>query len=602
MSTWLAGEPGPSAVQRLAEGVHAGLVRRLLALTSAERARWIARHAPGAELALAALHEDTPPERRAELLAELLRLYPLTPAAARTALELGDLALEAGLGTRARGWYARCELEAELSGARELADALRARRASLAPAPAAPAEAWQVAGAAEAADELAWAEPGRRARPAGGEGERWLRPGLAFLDPTSLTPGHVALQTALELLLVALAPSGELTLVTRLRPSDYLEGYAPGEFEAPHEAPGWPLLPLADAHGVVLVVGRTREGEPNALLALTLELPSAHQEFGLRLGSAGASARRAWAIVGSERLGPLGPESVPELEELGDFEFQPGPVLCGDQVLVQARQFDGQIKSFLLAFDRRDGRLAWKRALAAGADRVPTQRFAQSSKRLASQPLLAFELEDEARVFAGTHLGLGVLLDGLTGEPLWSFKNRRRGEREPGWGGERPALGPGAQGTPVVLWAPADSDRLYTLVPRPLVGAQGDARTVLAGPPAPLAEAQTLLGGDAREHLVLGRAGRERTVSARRAGFDRVDALDLGQDERFAGTGLTSRQRAWVASNRGLYLFDRSRELYLLDYDAWAPTGGEAQGGDVHARGEHVLVLGAGALWSFRVR
>lgn len=587
-----------SGEQRLSEGVHAGVLRRLLALDRTERERWTTRHTPLAALALEGLHDDTPPARRTARLGEIVRLFPLTPAGARAALELGDLALEAGLAQRAFGWYTKSEREAELCAERELLAALRVRFSALARPAAATAEAWQRATRAELADTLVWSEPGRRARyGALSEGERGLRPGGAFLDA-----GHIAVQTPAELLLVGLAVTGELELDARLRTADFLAGYAPGEFEAPLEPPGWPLLPVADEHGVVMVVGRTLAGEPNALLALALELPDPARELGLRLGSARASARLAWAIVGSERLGARGVESVPELEDLGDYELQPGPVACGEQIVVQARQFDAQVQSFLLAFDRHDGALLWKRQLAAGADRVATQRFAQSSKRVAGQPLLAFEVEHEARVFAGTHLGLGVLLDGLSGEPLWSFKNRRRGEREPGWSGDRPLLGSGPGEAPVVLWAPMDSDRLYTLVPRPLADASGASRAVLSAPPAALSEAQALLGGDAREHLVLGRSGRERTVSARRAGLDRIDALDLAQDERFAGAGLASTARAWVATNRGLYLLDRSRDLYRLDFDAWPEVVGVPLGGDVLARGAHVLVLGASALWSFRVR
>src|SRR6185436_11251695 len=148
----------------------------------------------------------------------------------------------------------------------------------------------------------------------------------------------------------------------------------------------WPLLPLVDELGVVLVVGRTRADEPNVLLALALDLPSAHESLGLRLGSSNASARLAWAIVGSERVTAADVAAVTELDELGDYELQPGPVACGDAVVVQAREFDGQVRSFLLAFDRRDGTLLWKRQLAAGADRIATQRFEQSSKQVAGQP------------------------------------------------------------------------------------------------------------------------------------------------------------------------------------------------------------------------
>jgi hypothetical protein len=127
-----------------------------------------------------------------------------------------------------------------------------------------------------------------------------------------------------------------------------------------------------------------------------------------------------------------------------------------------------------------------------------------------------------------------------------------------------------------LLWAPMDSDRLYALRPEPPASAPDEAAAVLAGPPAPLRDASALLR-------------------------DRVDALDLGEDERFAGLGLVSEDRVWIATDRSVYLFDRSRELYLLDA-ADLPEIAGAGGGDLVARGPHVLVVGPSAIWSFLAR
>jgi len=130
----------------------------------------------------------------------------------------------------------------------------------------------------------------------------------------------------------------------------------------------------------------------------------------------------------------------------------------------------------------------------------------------------------------------------------------------------------------------------------------GDAASFLPRPPAHLFDAQRVVAGDAQEQLVQGSMGKERMLSARRGGVDRVDALELGQDERFQGLGLASAQRAWVSSNRALYLFDRTRELYLLDSAPLPVLGPDSPGGDVYARDAHVLVVGPSAIWSFRVR
>lgn len=595
-STWF--DPAPNAERRLSEGLHAGVLRRLLALSSEERARWSARFAAPAESALADLHDGYPPAERASRLADLVRLHPLTAAAARAALELGDLALEAGLTARARAGYARAALEAGLAGEPALQAVAEARAAASAGPPAAGQEAWRRASASDFADSFAW-RTGRGTRGEDPRGERWLRPGLAFVDANRL-----ALQTESEILLLGLSEAGQLTEEGRLHLEELLGGYAPDSaLDVPHEPPGWPLLPIADELGLVVVAGRTRRDEPNALVALELEDARPHLALGLDLGRPRSAGGIAWAVVGAERLdGSQHGEPIPELEALGNFEFQPGPVTCAERVLVQARTSDGPMRTWLLAFDRRDGALAWMRLLAGGADRVATARFGQPRGSVAGQPLLAFELEDEPRVFVGTHLGLGVLLDGLLGEPLWSFKNRRRGEHASGWNGDRPVLAPRAAGAPRLLWAPMDSDRLYALNPFPAQAGAGEAGAVLAGPPTPLQEARTLLGGDERGLLVLGSAGRERTLSSWPVGQDPIDALDLGRDERFRGLGAVSPERVWVSTNRGLYLFDRTRELYLLDYDTLPPAGADDPGGDLYARGASVLVVGSSAIWSFRAR
>ncbi len=593
-STWF--ESDPLDERRLAEGLHAGLARRLASLSADERARWKERLAPGADLALRALPALLPLAERAGRLSEIVRLFPLTPAALRAMLELGDLALEAGLTARARAWMARAARAAELSGEPTVLAALELRRAALGPTRASGREAWQTAVGCDFVDAFSWNDAARRTGEEAGELERRPRPGGAFL-----ADGRFVLQTASTLFLLSLNGAGELEASARLRTADYLGGYAPENLlEAPREPPGWPLLPLVDGERLVLVVGRTQAAEPNALLALELPPARPHQDLGLELGQSEPAARLAWAIVGAERLEEQGVVPMPELEELGDYEFQPGPVASGGLIVVQARQFDGQVRAWLLGFDRRDGSLAWARWLASGADRIATQRFAETTKRVAGQPLLALEHEDEGRLFVGTHLGLGVLFDALLGEPLWSFKNRRRALSDPGWEGNRPALAADADGAPVILWAPMDSDRLYTLRPLPL--RTNGEESVLVRPPAPLFQAQALLGGDAEEHLVLDGAGAVRNLSARRPGSDRVDSLDLGQDERFRGLGLVSSQRAWVSTNHALYLFDRSRELYLLDHAPIPSVGGALPGGDLQARGPHVLVVGANALWSFLTR
>jgi len=579
---------------RLGEGVPAAVERRLAALDAAALRRWAERLAPAAEGALAAAGED-----EAALLLVRQR-FPRTAAGARAALRLGDLALEAGQGSRARALYHLPGGPAEP----ELQRALAARRAALAPPSPGAEEPWSTATHAVLADVFTWKEHSELPPAPDAGFERSVRPGLAFLSETEL-----CLQTREELLRLALRPDGEVELVERLHPAELVPGIAPlPEYSGSREPPGWPLLPLADgADGVVLVLGRSADGDPNALVALDLLPPRGAGGLALDVLEEPPRAHLRWAVLGSERIDARGERAdVAELAGLGALEFQPGPVLAGELVVVQARDYSGQVRAWCLAFDRRDGRLVWRRALAAGADRLPSERLAPSTRRVAGQPLLALERDGAPYVFAGTHLGLGALLSAADGEVLWWFENRRREARAAGWTGERPPLAIDADGdaggVPTILWAPMDSDRVYSLRAGPLGPADEELGGLWVRPPGPLAGAGALVGGDAEELVVQGSAGAERMLSARRAGLDRRDALALGPHEQFRGRGLLSATRAWTATTRALYLFDRTRELYLLDVVPLPPPGQDPPGGDLYARGDHVLVLGSGALWSLRAR
>jgi hypothetical protein len=595
---WVWYDPAPAGAHRLCEGVRSSVERRLLALTSQERAHWRTRLLPATKTALERL-ERGPMSERPALAAEFVRLHPQTEAAARAALQLGDLALEAGLGSRAAGWYARAELEAELAEADgPLRSAIEARRKARPPPLEADQPAWHRATGMTFVDASVFAPLSQRGGSLSTGHERRPSPGGVFL-----ADGRFALQCTEELRLYELDPSGALALTGRAGMEDLLGSHTPElRFVAPRIEPGWPLLPAAHGEQLALVVGRLWTEEPNVLLTLEVEPPTPHAALGLDLGPGAAGVLPTWALVGSELVRGDDVRSLSALEALGEFEFQPGPAFAGDHVVVQARSYEGRVRAWLLAFDRRTGELAWQLELASGAERVPAQRFSSHPPRLSAQPLLSFEHEGEPRVFAGTHLGFGALTDGLLGEPLYGLKNRRRAEHEPGWGGGRPLLGAGRGAPDSVLWAPMDSDRLYVLRLEGLSGTDVEERAAMVALPAPRGDARTLLGGDAREHLVLGNVGRARTLSARRVGANRVDALDLGEDELFRGTGLVGPDRAWVATDRGLYLFDRTRELYLLDSAAFPPAGEAPAGGDVHGRDGHVLVVGHSAVWSFRVR
>jgi hypothetical protein len=70
---------------------------------------------------------------------------------------------------------------------------------------------------------------------------------------------------------------------------------------------------------------------------------------------------------------------------------------------------------------------------------------------------------------------------------------------------------------------------------------------------------------------------------------------------------LAGARRAWLASSAGLALFDRERELALLEREPWpavavgAGTGSESGAPtSLHARGPRAVVLAPTLLYSFR--
>jgi hypothetical protein len=77
--------------------------------------------------------------------------------------------------------------------------------------------------------------------------------------------------------------------------------------------------------------------------------------------------------------------------------------------------------------------------------------------------------------------------------------------------------------------------------------------------------------------------------------------LYLGAGEVFEGPALTSAERVLVTSGRGLYLFDRTRECYLMTVGRMQALGAGA-GGRVVAQDGVVAVTGRDTLWVFQAR
>jgi len=365
----------------------------------------------------------------------------------------------------------------------------------------------------------------------------------------------------------------------------------------------WFLLPESDGPFLYLVSARADGTDGNFVQRIKppreLEIPEA-----------------TWSLGGSglyDAAGVLTP--IEEVLGAGLWEFQPGARLAGDLLLVQARQWaqtpdpeqegqlvvntPGEARAWLLALDARTGRPRWKRFLCRGTDLVADFGIRLGRPPLVRTPAAPPVVAGES-VFVGTNLGASFLLELADGRLVWSFRNRRRAAETPGWRGGRPApVRPDPDGgPPVILWAPADADFLYALRAGSDLAFEGTAsrRAVLAHPPLAIGESEVLVGGEANLALVLGRARARRTLSAHELGSGRrYDSVYLGREEGYLPGALVTASHVLLTGERGLYRFDRRRELYLELFVPFDLRSEYASGG-LWARGERLYLLARGEL------
>jgi hypothetical protein len=425
-----------------------------------------------------------------------------------------------------------------------------------------------------------------------------VQPGAAFF-----ADGTAAVQTAERIHFVdpqRLELCGEVVPPKVLERAHWITGDLAVQASEP---PGWPLLPLIHGNALVCVQGRTVGRARNALVCFELEPWTGE-------GPRRASLR--WALRGEERFaaGRADPSGLD-----AEIEFQPGLARLGSQVFVQVRGTLGedlglrprvlvteeQVPSWLVAVDLATGAVRWKRFLAQGLPLAKSDTaygmplFGVS----AAQPLATVA----GRLFAGTHLGAGALVE-ADGRVVWTLENRRRAEDRPGFSGWIPPVaavageGNGAADQAALLWAPSDGDHLYWL----RAGPEGLSRGPLLHPPRAIGGAVALIGGDAREAVVLSGAGSAQRASAWLAPTGgSLDAPLLAPGERFTGHGLCSERRVLFATQRGLWLLDRTRGLYALDFAPMpeAAPAVAALSGPASSRGERGAPAGAGgSLWA----
>lgn len=577
---------------RRTESVVEAVLGRLESLPPEARSAWTARFE---ELAGAALKSGS---HVPGLVERVERDHPATRAAARAALVLADQSLERLDLLATRTWLARARRHAPPE-ATALLEAIARREAAIPGKSAQPRssrgspQAWESAGQLvfETAQRLERRlSTARRADPP--PPGRGVEAGLVTLRDDSWV-----IQTQTQVVRWERDsddPTGARGHIGRF-PLTELTPRSPARPFAAPSLGGWPLLPTSEGTDVVLVLGRAGLVHGNALIKI-------------RFDARGLPVMR-WRVdeQGVERFAGREAGKREAHEQLfagGLWEFQPGPLAHGGRIFVCARSLARRLprsedtgsvdRVVLLCLDEENADLLWARDITRAADlRTDRGRFATvQGPPTPAQPIALFG----TRIFCGTNVGVGTLLDALDGRLIWSLKSRRRLPEDDGWAGSRrAALGraTAGQASSAIIWAPFDSDRLYRLLPEPAA-----ARGVLAVAPTPIGPAQDVVRGGGAE-LLLVREGARRSVWNAFDESRRTMLLERG--EHFTGEALASERRLIVATNRRVYLFDRERELMLLDAEP-LPETGAGRGGSIYGLGDRVVVVGSDTIWVLRVR
>ncbi len=591
--------PDPHSTHaRRSEGVSEAVLRRLLSIPEGELELWQERLEPEAKTLLSATPYS--PAR----LARIERDMPLTRAAALAALRLADFSLEGGRLEDVRTWLRRARRHAnaqprgrspmdDLDAGLDQREALLASLAVSRDEGSAP---WEEATELEATlavrlESAYTMSPDVRPVPLG----RRVAPGAAFFEDGSLlvqSPRGLALFRPD----VLSGAGGDRT--RRHQYEDLLTVPPVRPFALPSSG-GWPLLPCTEGMHAVLVVDRGRAGRTVGNIPLSA---NGNHLACLILGP-GGQLRLGWRLS-QEGLVRPGRATLPWNEAMGTpgrFEFQPGPITGEGRVFVQARGLPhpdegGALKSadvMLFALDLETGGLIWSRPLTRPAD------LRQPGSAIGVVPTTGMPLSLAGGVLiAGTNMGLMCAFEALDGRHLWSVRTQRREVGEAGWpGSRRPLVTESVGGPGAVLVAPLDSTHAYALTLRP-----GPDFPLFTSVPQSKGTLIDLAAGDAQGGwLFLGRDGRHQALRTLDPEHGLRSSLYLGAGELFEGPALTSAERVLVTSDRGLYLFDRTRECYLMAVGRMQPLGAGA-GGRVVARGAIVAVTGRDTLWVFRAR
>lgn len=547
------------SLERRSEGVERALERRLERLVDAERAAWSERF--GA-LALEAFRAAGGNEERLERVA---RDHPRTRGALRAHLALCDLAFERGATLLARTRLERARSALDVASSDEAAAHARRSRLLDEAAPlarVAPRDAG-LARAAGFGDVTTIELPLETSA-------RWIVPGIAPLAGGGCVVQHDGI---LHVLRDGAAQGFDARTACEAERVAWPDAF--GSERAP-----WPCEPAVESTRLAIVAGRANEGDGNALAVFELE--------GGAPRFAWARTHDAWAVAGERRdvAGELG---------AGRAEFQPGPRIVGDLVLVQVRlapSVDGEeerAEALCVAFDLGTGALAWRRPLVASApiEALGRDLAAGPLASAVAPPPLAI---DGLAVFVATDLGVAARLAVADGRAAWLARGRRRAGDANGFdGGAALVTAPGE-----LLWAPGDSERnVYAF--------EGAGGRFVRPPRRATALERVLAGGEER---VLGWAaagGRLALAEVALEDGGTVRSVPFPPARARARAAVASRDRCAAFAAGELRLADRSRDLLLLDARRLADSAALETAALAEVDGALVLA-GARRVWFVSLR
>ena len=665
-SGWSFPDPDSTHARR-SEGVAEGVIRRLAALPAADRAEWQARFG---SLARSSWERSraTGPRSSGGLsetyrsLAALERNYPFTEYAARAALALFDLDLEAGRPSAAGAWLTRAARHAQ--GRPDWRAAFENRSGALDAmlqepggqdhsqppkdgpiAPERPPEDTELSTSTSGLPRLVTTQRlsgiTRRSDEPFGLG---LSTGIAFF-----TDGAAVVQGAHGILFLIPSEDGSnisLRLTGAVRSLyEQLFGIHQPVARAAPSAGGWPSLPASDGQHVAMVMGR---GEP-ARSFRDVEIAAVGNTIGVcAQGPKDRPLQPLWALrdglIALNPTGKTGPRNrsqssfgaltdifsesgvpLPSWDLGPGWEFQPGPVIADGAVFVLARGLGNSDENSedrtdevrLLALDSLTGSLRWSVSVTKERGLLDGNARGEAGYYAATTMPLMLE-RTSGTILVGTNSGLLAAYGAAEGRLLWAFRNQRRTVDEGGWPGSRSPilvetpdaeLPTGPKGS-TAWFTPFDSSYAYALPagPAPLDGslfheaprARGDALDLAAVLKTSSAPPAAEATSERSSLLLLGRYARYSALLIDPPGGRRQPAAYLAPGDRFGGMAAldASGRHLWAAGTAELSGFAAASD-FSLTQTAPIASQGAGTGGDIVRRRDFLYVLGRDTVWVY---